>query len=404
MITRRVQVQLTIFVLVALLGISYVGARYAGLDALFGATGYRVKVRLADSGGIFSNAEVTYRGVAIGRVADLHLIPDGVEVELRIRDDAPQVPADTEAVVANRSAVGEQYVDLRPRRDGQPYLTDGSVIGRESTKIPLASETVLLNLDKLVESVPREELRSLVDELYLATQGTGPSLQALLDSASSFTKLATENLPQTTSLIKDSGTVLTTQAESSAAIKNLAVNSKLIAEQLGRSDADIRSLLGNAPGAAAQVSALLQESGPSLGAVLANLLTTSNVLATRQNGLEQMLVVTPQAVAVAGDVIRPDGAHFGLSSTFFDPLPCTAGYEGTRYRNGLDTSPAPFNTNARCALAPSSGNVRGSQNAPSGGGVPPAVAPASYGATSTLPDQQSPRLRGSLDEMLALTP
>ncbi|GLZ42349.1 MlaD family protein [Actinokineospora sp. NBRC 105648] len=398
MITRRVRAQVAVFVLIALVGVSYVGARYAGLDTLFGVTGYVVKVELADSGGIFTNAEVTYRGVGIGRVEALHLVHDGVEVDLRVRDDAPRVPRDVEAVVANRSAVGEQYLDLRPHRDGEPYLADGSVIPRVATRLPLPSETVLLNLDRLVESVPKEDLRSVVDELYLATQGTGPSLQALLDSANSFTKLATEYLPQTTSLITDSGTVLATQVASAAAIKDFAGNTRLIAEQLGRSDGDLRTLLGSAPAAAQEVSALLKETGPTLGVLLANLLTTSNVLVTRQAGLQQLLVVTPQAVAAANDVIRPDGAHLGLATTFFDPLPCTAGYEGTRYRNGLDTSAAPFNTNARCALAPASGNVRGSQNAPSGG-VPPAVRPADYGGSA-----DSPGLRSSLSQLLELNP
>ncbi|WP_424187460.1 MCE family protein [Actinokineospora sp. G85] len=406
MITKRVRVQITIFVLAALVGISYVGAKYAGLDTMFGATGYVVKVRLADSGGIFTNAQVTYRGVGIGRVEELHLVPTGVEVDLRIAADAPPVPADVEAFVSNRSAVGEQYVDLRPRRDGEPYLSDGSVISKESTSLPLPSEKLLLNLDKLVESVPKEDLRKVVDELYLATQGTGPSLQVLLDSASSFTKLATEHLPQTLRLISDSGTVLQTQVDMATSIQEFGVNAKVIAQQLAKSDGDLRTILANAPAAAEQIQGLLAESGKPLGQVFANLLTTANVLVTRQAGVEQLLVVAPQAIAAAHDVIGPNGANFGLAATFFNPLPCTAGYEGTRYRNGLDTGGAPLNTNARCVLAPGSGNVRGSQNAPNGG-VPPAVKPADHSSSATLPEQDNNApgdgLSRTMGDLLALS-
>jgi phospholipid/cholesterol/gamma-HCH transport system substrate-binding protein len=55
-----------------------------------------------------------------------------------------------------------------------------------------------------------------------------------------------------------------------------------------------------------------------------------------------------------------------VALTFFNPLPCTAGYQGTKVRNGLDTSPGPPpNTNARCTSPVSSGiNVRGSAHAP----------------------------------------
>ncbi len=70
--------------------------------------------RFANSGGIFTNAEVTYRGVPVGRVGDLTLTQDGVSVALMIDDSAPQIPASAKAVVANRSAIGEQYVDLQP--------------------------------------------------------------------------------------------------------------------------------------------------------------------------------------------------------------------------------------------------------------------------------------------------
>ena len=36
-----------------------------------------------DSGGIFTNAEVTYRGVTVGKVGQLHLIANGVRVDLK---------------------------------------------------------------------------------------------------------------------------------------------------------------------------------------------------------------------------------------------------------------------------------------------------------------------------------
>ncbi|ALG11877.1 MCE family protein [Kibdelosporangium phytohabitans] len=364
MLSRTIRIQVAVFVIIALVGVSYVGARYVGV---FGGSGYVVKLRLADSGGIFTNAEVTYRGVAIGRVGELHLADQGIEVDLRIDDGAPPVPVDVEAVVTNRSAVGEQYVDLRPRRDAQPYLADGSVIETKQTKLPLPTETVLLNLDRLVESVPTDALRTVVDELHEATRGAGPDLQALLDSTASFTKLATTHLPQTTQLITGGGTVLTTQLQTSDAIKSFGVNAKLIARRLKDSDGDIRALLKSVPAVAGQVSGLVRESGPGLGVVMANLLTTSNVVVTRQRGMEELLVVTPAAVSAASQVIRPDGAHFGLAVTYFEPLPCTSGYEATPYRNGRDTASAPLNTAARCTLPPGSPTgVRGSQNSPGG--------------------------------------
>ena len=49
---------------------------------------------------------------------------------------SPKIPADLQAEVRSVSAVGEQYVDLRPRTDSGPYLQNGSVITAENATHP----------------------------------------------------------------------------------------------------------------------------------------------------------------------------------------------------------------------------------------------------------------------------
>jgi phospholipid/cholesterol/gamma-HCH transport system substrate-binding protein len=210
-ITRKIRVQLAVFLLIAAVGVTYVGGRYAGLDRLFGAGGYRVTVQLADSGGIFENAEVTYRGVAVGRVVDLRLSDTGVAVELDIDDTAPPIPAKTRAVIANRSAIGEQFVDLQPDDGAPPYLADGSEIPLLRTTLPPRTERVLANLDGLVTSVPIDSVRTVVEELGTAFDGSGPQLQRLLDGGGAFVDTATEHLPETVGLLENANTVLATQ-------------------------------------------------------------------------------------------------------------------------------------------------------------------------------------------------
>ncbi|SFP51694.1 phospholipid/cholesterol/gamma-HCH transport system substrate-binding protein [Amycolatopsis arida] len=365
MLTRRIRIQIGIFVLVALTGVSYVAAEYVGLHRVVGGGGYVVRAQFTESGGIFTGAEVTYRGVAVGRVGPLRLIPDGVEVDLSIDAEAPPIPADVDAAVANRSAVGEQYVDLRPRTDGGPVLAEGSVIPRARTDTPPRVDTVLSSLDSLVASVPERALTTVVDELYDASVGAGENLGVLLDATGSFTAAAIDHLPQSTALVTDAGTVLDTQRRQSAAITSFGEHAKLLADQLRRSDGDLRALLPAVPAAAEQVRAMVAESGPALGVLMANLLTVSDVFAVRRDGLEQLLVTGPEVVQAGSSIVRDDVAHLGLSLTFFDPLPCTEGYD-TTYRRGLDVSvPPPLNTAARCTLPPGSATgVRGSQNAP----------------------------------------
>ncbi|WP_199441735.1 MCE family protein [Umezawaea beigongshangensis] len=369
MISARIKLQITAFVAIALLGISYVSVRYVGLDRVFGGGGYVVTMQLADSGGVFTNSEVTYRGVSVGRVGPMRLTTDGVEVDLVIDPEAPPIAADLEAVVANRSAVGEQYVDLRPTGTDGPHLVDGSVVPRSATRTPPPVENLLTSLDSFAKSVPTDSLRTVVDELDTAFSGTGGDLQVLLDTTRSFTAAAQRHLPQTTALLNDGRVVLGTQVASGDAIRSFSGDLRLLNEQLKNSDADLRRLIDITPQVSEQVTGLLAESGTGLSVTIANLLTTSTITVSRLAGIEQILVTYPMAVGGGFTVAPGDGrAHFGLALNVFDPLPCTVGYEGTTVRTGNDTSPAPLNTQAYCALAPGSATgVRGAQNAPYGG-------------------------------------
>ena len=84
MITARTKKQLIAFVILTLLGVTFVGGRYARLDRLFYDSTYSVNAHFAQSGGIFTGAEVTYRGVGIGQVSKLKLTNKGVDVVLAI--------------------------------------------------------------------------------------------------------------------------------------------------------------------------------------------------------------------------------------------------------------------------------------------------------------------------------
>ena len=265
MIARKTKLKLVAFAMLAVLGMSYLGFKYVGLDRVILGSGYDVAADFSNSGGIFVNAEVTYRGVAVGRVTDMQLVDDGVRVTLTIDPDADPIPADTEAFVATRSAVGEQYVDLRPASASEPYLEDGSVIPVENTAIPVPVEQLLLHMDGLVGSIDQDNLRIVVDELGQAFAGAGDDLGRLIDNGDLLLARAEESLPQTLALITDGQTVLTTQVESRSAIQQWAADLRLVTDTLVDMDPTIRELLVNSPDAGAAVQQLVEDAGPGLG-------------------------------------------------------------------------------------------------------------------------------------------
>ncbi len=379
MLTTATRVKIIAFIVIGLTVIVYIGLRYADLGRYVGLPGYYVvHVDLAETGGAFPNGDVTYRGVTVGRIGAVNLTQTGVVADLDIDDSAPRIPSHVQAVVANRSAVGEQYLDLRPRTNNGPYLQAGDTIAQQDTQTPLPVQDLLQSIDALASSVPTQSLRTVVDELDNALQGQGPNLQTLLDTSGSLTKAATDDLPQTQQLINDSQTVLRTQADEASALEAFGRNAELIAQQLDSSDPDLRKVIDNAPAAGAQISGLLQDNDPSLGDLIANLINLADLAQTRETGITEFLSTSPAAIAAGSTVINAGGANFGLIPDFFNPPVCTSGYGSTGLPNSTNTAPVPINSTARCASSGS--DVRGSANAPQGPALPPVATPPSPSA------------------------
>jgi phospholipid/cholesterol/gamma-HCH transport system substrate-binding protein len=369
-ITKRTKMQLMVFVLITLLGVSYVGARYAQLDRLVMDDSYRVTARFADSGGIFEGAEVTYRGVTVGRVGKMELTDEGVDVHLDIDNGEDDIPADTRAVVGNRSAVGEQYVELQPESNGRPYLEEGAEIEQSRTAIPISSSKWLTDTQRLVNSVDRQDLRTVVREFGTAFADGGADLERLIDTSSSFIDSANDNVELTTRLIRDSNTVLSTQLDKASAIRSFSRDLALLSDTLVASDPDLRRIIANGSATANTLRTFLEENQVDLGRLVNNLVTTNEMVIEHLPGVEMVLILYPYVVAGGYAVADDDNgrgvhnAHFGLILDEFEPL-CEAGYDrGQRRDPETDRGNKPMDEDARCTEPIDRSNSRGAQHSP----------------------------------------
>jgi phospholipid/cholesterol/gamma-HCH transport system substrate-binding protein len=408
-ISRQTKLQLFVFGLISVLGLSYTGVRYAGLGRFFQDQGYVVSADFVDSGGIFTGAEVTNRGVPQGKVVSLTLRQDGVRVGMRMRPGT-KISSDVKAFVGNRSAVGEQYIDLQPQKNGGPYLAGGSVIPRDRTGIPIPPTQLLVNLDRLVNSIDTRDVGVVLDELGKAFQGSGDSLQRLVDAGDRLTEAATAHLPQTKLLIEDGRTVLATQRATSGQFQSFNRDLADLTGQLRASDPDFRRLFANGTQSATETTDLLESNRSALPILLANLVTVAQVQSIRLPAIKQILVTYPNVIAGGFTVVPNDGTtHFGLVTTG-NPPPCTAGYTTTKRRAPSDLKLQTPNLNAYCAVPSSSGqDVRGAQNAPRPAGERPfpnnthsAVPPRAGAGAAPAAGRQSSTGTGSSQDTVLL--
>ena len=369
MITSTTKKQLLVFVLITLIGVSYVGARFARLDRLFYDSTYTVTAHYKQSGGIYVGGEVAYRGVGVGQVTDMKVTRKGVDVILSVNKSEDKIPADAIALVANRSAVGEQFVDIQPQTDDGPYLKQGSQIASAETEIPISTTEILTNLDNLVQSVPQADLRTVVAESGAAFKDAGPSLGQIIDTSNSFINAAEANFDTTTALIRDSRTVLQTQVDKESSIRSFTRDLQLFSGTVAANDKNLRSLIDNGSATATELRTFLEQNRVNLGSLINNLVTTGEVTVKHLDGIRQILVIYPYIVAGGFTVAKKnkDGqydAQFGFVLTQDGPV-CNAGYDPGEVRPPQETSDKPMDTDAGCS-AGAGVNPRGAEKAPNG--------------------------------------
>jgi phospholipid/cholesterol/gamma-HCH transport system substrate-binding protein len=365
--TRAVKIRLVAFLVLSAVGIVYVAGSYLGIvDRVLGR-GMTVHATLPASGGLFVGSEVTYRGVKVGKVSGMHVIPKGVRVDLALKEGT-RLPRSSKVFVHNLSAVGEQYLDFEPPSKAGPYLRAGQTIAGDAQSMPESTDDLITSMDRLVGSVDRNELSTAVSELGTMFRGTADPLSRMVDAGAKFVEEAEASQQETIDLLGTGNTVLTTQQANADNIRTFARDLASFTAGLKGSDKDIRVLLEGGAPALDEVRSLLTGLEPTLPVFISNLVTVNQVLTARLPAVEQTLVTFPRVFASGFTGTPGDGyGHINLQMDYTVP-PCTKGYKPIdEWLPGTYTGD-PATYPARCESGPPI-NQRGSKYAPAVGAV-----------------------------------
>lgn len=328
MISRFIRIQLAIFIVLSVASLSIIVLVYGRVPELLGFGQRTMTMQLTDASGLYQGARVSYAGVEIGRVTDVTAGARGAAVTLSVSDDY-DIPVRSRAEVRSVSAIGEQYIDFVPEASGGAYLEDGAVIPATRTRLPTSIGSVLENANRLVETLPSDDLRTSLGELSRAFNGTGPDLDRILKQGMQLLDDAQQNLGPTEKLIDDAEALLNTQTSTSPRIRSLVKSLGSFTDRVTRSDASIRSLLERGTPALAQVNGAFQDLRPTLPILLPNLVNIEQALATYNPSLEQLLVAYPRLTTSLISTTLPqyDGSlKMDLRPIVNDPPPCTVGF------------------------------------------------------------------------------
>lgn len=370
MIDRLAKIQLSIFAVITVITLSVMAIFYLRLPATFGIGTYGVSADFVAGGGLYKNANVTYRGVAVGRVESVGLNPNGVTAHMRL-NSGTAIPSNVTATVRSVSAIGEQYIDLvPPENPSSTKLRNGFRIQRQNTRIGQDVADLLRQAETLLGSLGDTRLRDLLHEAFIATNGAGPELARLIESARLLVDEANANYPQVSQLIDQAGPFLQAQIRAGGDIKSLADGLARFTWQLRAADPRLRDTLADAPDAIDEANTAFSGIRPSFPALAASLANLGRVGVIYHKSIEQLLVVFPALFAAiitsAGGVPQDEGAKLDFKIDLHDPPPCMTGFlPPPLVRSPADESVREIPRDMYCKTAQNDpSTVRGARNYP----------------------------------------
>jgi phospholipid/cholesterol/gamma-HCH transport system substrate-binding protein len=378
-LNRKTWIQLSILILVTVVSCGAMAFNFMKLPAtLFGIGEYNVTVDLPQSGGLYETSVVTYRGTDVGQVKSVDVTATGVRAVLALTSGV-KVPSDVQASVHSRSAIGEQYIELTPLpgKDGEHSrpLRAGDVIPAGHVDVPVDIGHLLDVTNRALQAIPRDNLRTVIDETNRAVGGLGPELSRIVDGSTALAITGGQTVDPLGALIDQSPAVLNSQVQTSDAIARWANRTAAIMAQFKAQNAAVRDLLTQGTSGLEESRALLDRMAPAVPVLFANLVSLGDIAVVYRHDIEQLLVLLPQGIAAMAAIVVPSsntkqelrGAQLDFNLNINLPPPCTTGYLPPTQRRSPASVDAPDRPAADlyCRLPQDSElNVRGARNIP----------------------------------------
>ena len=237
---------------------------------------FTVTVLMPSAGGLYTGADVTYRGVQVGTVTALDLNARHVAVKLAI-DPGEHIPDNGPVLVKELSALGEQYIELDPKTGSHPDLQAGTLIPASRVTLPIPIGTALIDLGAMLKSLNPSDLQTVESFLTTAFVGTGPELRSIIVDGQRLFDALVAAQPETVNLVVDGKTDLHTLEATDGDLSTFSAGLASLTAELKDSNSNLQALIHNGAAAAQQLNPFLVANDASIAATISALATDSKV-------------------------------------------------------------------------------------------------------------------------------
>ncbi len=359
---RRVHTAQTLILVILVAGVLYVADTVVG-GSLF-RDPYHLTVELPQAAGLHEGSVVTYRGQRIGEVVEVRLSDTpgvGAVAELEIESDV-DIPIDSAIEVRNLSAVGEQYLDVRPRTDGGPYLADGGRVPVTALAVPVSVPEVLAHAQGLMAHLDVDDIRTIATETQ-AIFGGGEEdvdLRALAIEMETAFAMLRRLEPDLTTLARRAERPLATFADLSPQVRSMSADLEAIARSLAAATPAVRRTVVTSLDLLPRLERWWRQAAPELRRMLRAGVPLTEMAARHLRGLQHWLDWAPaQADVMAGSTRGGSGRVVLVPRILKNCV-----YDRSVQRDIQDTTRRAPVTGVRCTDPPPGTQGRGSANVP----------------------------------------
>jgi len=206
--------------------------------------GYRFEVQFPEATQLAQEADVRISGVNVGKVKKKE--PDNstglTKTTIEIDSRYAPIPRGTQAILRQKTLLGETYVELAPGRRSSGMLADGGTLRSGQVSPTVELDEIFRAFDERT----RSSLRTWLEDQGRAVGNRGASLNAALANLTPFAENTDRVLAvlrgqsgATRSLVRDTGAVFAALSERRGQLRDLVSNSNRLFATTARRSAEL---------------------------------------------------------------------------------------------------------------------------------------------------------------------
>ena len=240
----------------------------------------------SEAGGLKVNDEVRIAGVRVGKVEDIELDGDHVQVTFRMDSDA-EFGEETRAAIKVKTLLGSMFLAIEPAGDGQ--LDEGEEIPVERTQSPYDVVEAFTGLAETSEQIDTDQLAESLTTLADLTRNTPEEFQGALEGVSALSANVADKNEQIGDLLGNLEKVSTVLDERDEDIIDLMQDADVLFQALVKRRESIHRLLLATSELSQELTALVRDSRADLKPALTNLENVVQVLNKNEDNLDNSL-------------------------------------------------------------------------------------------------------------------